>query len=93
MVAWREGVSIIIHIGNGISVMESDIIMILDKKSLSLSQENMDFINTLIDNKKVLNEIEDEIKSYILVKDVRSKTRVLKLYVSNISSMSLMKRA
>lgn len=53
----------------------------------------MDFINRLIDNKKVLNKIDDEIKSYILVKDQRSKAIDLNLYVSNISSMSLMKRA
>ena len=47
--------------------------MILDKKSLTLSKDNMDFINTLIENKRLLNEIEDEIKSYILVKDQSSK--------------------
>ncbi len=93
MVGWREGFKIYIHIGNGISVIESDIIMILDRKSLFLSQDNMDFINRLIDNKKVLNKIDDEIKSYILVKDQRSKAIDLNLYVSNISSMSLMKRA
>lgn len=66
--------------------------MVLDKKSLTLSKDNMDFINTLIENKRLLNEIEDEIKSYILVKDQSSKVKYLNLYVSNISSMSLMKR-
>ncbi len=89
MVAWREGVKIFIHIGNSISVMEDDIILILDKNSVSLSKDNIDLINRLMENG--INEIEDEIKSYILVRDLENDIGI-KLYVSNISSISLMKR-
>lgn len=91
-VNWREGVNIFIHIGNNISVLEDDIILILDKNSLSWSKDNLDLINGLIEKEKVVNQIDDEIKSYILVNNRKQGNKELVLYLSNISTISLMNR-
>ncbi len=91
-VNWREGVNIFIHIGNNISVLEDDIILILDKNSLSWSKDNLDLINGLIEKEKVVNQIDDEIKSYILVNNRKQGNKDLVLYLSNISTISLMNR-
>ena len=40
MVDWKKGVSMIIHIGDGVSIFEKDILTIIDKKSVENSKEN-----------------------------------------------------
>ena len=78
----------IIHIGDNISLLEKDILLILDKKSIELSKINSSFINNLIDNDMLVNNIDSDTKSYIIVQE-KDKC---KLYVSNISSISLLNR-
>ncbi|HEY4543999.1 MAG TPA: hypothetical protein VIG40_05080 [Tissierellaceae bacterium] len=75
----------IIHIGENISLFKEDIISIFDVDSINKSD-----INKALLNKKAINKITDEIKSYILVDNKDGKTD---LYVSGISSESLMKRS
>lgn len=87
----------IIHIGDNMSLYEKDILVILDKKSVESSINNIKFIDNLLNNDKSINKIDDSIKSYIIIsaesnkKNVRSKES-LKLYLSNISSKSLINR-
>ena len=78
----------IIHIGDNISLLEKDILLILDKNSVELSKDNKNIINNLIDNGMLINSIDSDIKSYIIVQ----KEDKCKLYVSNISSVSLLNR-
>ncbi len=76
----------IIHIGENISLFKEDIISIFDVDSINKSD-----INKILLNKKSVNKINDEIKSYILVNN--NKEGKTDLYVSSISSESLMKRS
>jgi uncharacterized protein YaiL (DUF2058 family) len=78
----------IIHIGNNISLLERDILLILDRKTVELSKVNKAFVNNLIDNNELMNNMNPDIKSYIIVQEKGN----LKLYVSNISSTSLLNR-
>lgn len=86
----------IIHIGDNISLFEDDILIIMDKDSVELSKDNLDIINYLLENKKLVNKLDKEVKSYIIVSENRSRCRNnredLKLYISNISSTSLLNR-
>lgn len=87
----------IIHIGDNISLDESDIIVILNRKTVDESKTNLDYINYLIENRCLVNHI-DDIKTYIISKK-RNKNyksndkNLFELYVSNISSNSLLKRS
>ncbi len=76
----------IIHIGENISLFKEDIISIFDVDSINKSD-----INKILLKKKSVNKISDEIKSYILVNN--NKEGKTDLYVSSISSESLMKRS
>lgn len=86
----------IIHIGDNISLDENQILIILDKKTVSNSNDNINLINNLIKNGNLVNKV-DDIKSYIIVNEKikrhsRNSKNLLKLYVSNISSNSLFNR-
>lgn len=86
----------IIHIGDNISLDGKDILIILDKKSVSESNNNKNLINNLIESGNLVNKVND-IKSYIIVNEKnkrysRNSKDLLKLYVSNISSNSLFNR-
>ena len=94
---WKRGDSLILHIGDNISIIEKDIIAIINKSSLVNSKNNIKLINSLIENGNLVNRIDDKTKSYIIVsenngKNNTNKKEKLKLYVSNISSSSLLKR-
>ncbi len=86
----------IIHIGDNISLDGKDILIILDKKSVSESNNNKNLINNLIESGNLVNKVND-IKSYIIVNEKNKRYSgnskdLLKLYVSNISSNSLFNR-
>ncbi|WFA08322.1 hypothetical protein [Tissierella sp. Yu-01] len=86
----------IIHIGDNISLDGKDILIILDKKSVSDSNDNKNLIDNLIKSGNLVNKV-DDIKSYIIVNEKnkrysRNCKDLLKLYVSNISSNSLFNR-
>ena len=87
----------IIHIGDSISINDKDIVAILDKKTIEACPKKSTFLNNYIENLDLVNQNDDSIKSYIIVseknKTINRKTeKTYKIYVSNISSTSLLKR-
>lgn len=88
---------VIIHIGENISLLEEDIVVILDKKTVSSSKHTKKFIEKLIENGSLVTQLDESIKTYIVVLEKKNrKNRNMennyKLYTSNISSISLLKR-
>ena len=86
-----------IHIGDNISLLKKDIILILDKKTLLKSKDSRLFIQNLIHNGSLKNIDDDSVKTYIIALDKSKRTRRrgksdFKLYTSNISSRSLFNR-
>ncbi|MBU5437966.1 DUF370 domain-containing protein [Tissierella sp. MSJ-40] len=88
----------ILHIGENISILERDIISILDKKAVDSSRTTRRFINKLIEEGCLYNTIDKGVKTYIITckKEIHSNNRRRKssyvLYTSNISSTTLAKR-
>lgn len=86
----------IIHIGENISLLEKDIIAILDINTALESEDTRVFIDDLIKNNCLINGLEKNIKTYIIASnnDVTNRNNInkYKLYTSNISSTSLLKR-
>lgn len=87
----------IVHIGGNITLLEKDIVAILDIDSVLKSKDNTDLIENLIKGDCLVNYTNDNIKTYIIALDsgankYRNKKNQYKLYVSNISSTSLLKR-
>lgn len=85
----------IINIGNDISIFRDDIIVILDIKSTHQSKDTKEFIDNLIYNGFLVNNLDGDSVTYILTEDNHSekeRNKKYKLYVSNISSTSLYKR-
>lgn len=78
----------ILHIGNNIVILKKDILAILNRETMEESEDNKNLISKLIQDKKLKNKIDGEIKSYIIL----AKDRELELYLSNISSNTLLKR-
>lgn len=78
----------ILHIGNNISILKNDILAILDKDTVNNSDYNRDFIDKLIQNGRLKEKIGKDIKSYIIT----FKRGTLNLYISNISSNTLLNR-
>ncbi|MDR7871415.1 MAG: DUF370 domain-containing protein [Tissierellaceae bacterium] len=87
----------IIHIGDNIALFEKDIVAILDIDSVLESKNNKELIESLIKENCLVNYTNDNIKTYIIATDSnynrnRSGLNQYKLYASNISSTSLIKR-
>lgn len=85
-----------IHIGENISLLEKDIIAILDINSALESEDTRVFIDQLIKNDCFVGDLEKNVKSYIITADNdimnRNNIKKYRLYTSNISSVSLLKR-
>ncbi len=82
----------IIHIGDGVSILKRDILAILDIKNVESSMDNQNYINDLISKGYLMNSV-DKIKCYIITReDTRRDKNNIRLYVSNISSTSLCSR-
>lgn len=86
-----------LHLGNNISVPVKDIVAILDKDSLEASKENNSYINKLKEIGHIKNEDVKNKKSYVIVcsgdfKRGRKKEENCFIYLSNISSTTLLKR-
>lgn len=79
----------ITHIGNNEFIYNEDIIAILDKKSAEASSKTREFLKTLIDMGRVIGDINQYTKSYIIVSNGKDDTI---LYTSNISSKALSNR-
>lgn len=83
----------IIHIGDNISILEENILIILDKNTVEKSDEATKFIEGLINNGALVNKLHNDIKSYIITTERDKKNKIIyKLYISNISSKSLSNR-
>ena len=78
----------ILHIGNNISILKKDILIVLDHNTVESSDYNKIFIKKLIDDGRLKEKIGVDIKSYIITFKMGS----LNLYISNISSNTLLNR-
>lgn len=85
----------IVHIGENISLLEKDIVAILDIDSALESVDSRFFINNLIKDNRLVNKLDKDVKTYIITMDniasIKNKQNY-NLYMSNISSTSLLKR-
>ncbi|NLY46381.1 MAG: DUF370 domain-containing protein [Tissierella sp.] len=85
----------IIHIGGNISLLEKDIVAILDIDTVLESKDNSKLIENLIKDNRLVNYTNDNVKSYIITSEDNKRingNNQYKLYASNISSTSLLKR-
>lgn len=86
-----------LHIGKNIYIQKKDIVAILNAKTLNLEEEN-NFIEKILEFEEIRNDMNDDIKSYILIcenrrnRQDRNLKKLYKLYASNISSTTLLKR-
>lgn len=83
-----------LHIGENIYILKKDIVAILNAKTLN-SKEDSEFIERFMDFNEVKNDIRDNVKSYIITcenSEKRTFKKAYKLYFSNISSTTLLKR-
>ena len=87
----------IIHIGDNISLLEKDIVAILDIDSVIESKDNKELIENFIKENCLVNYTNNNIKTYIISSDSNNKKNrnsinQYKLYASSISSTTLIKR-
>lgn len=89
----------IIHIGENISLLEEEIVIIIDKKIVSNSKQTKEFIDKLIQSGSLVTQLDESVKTFIVTseKNKRKKEKSnnhnnYKLYTSSISSSSLLKR-
>ncbi|ADU28297.1 extracellular matrix regulator RemB [Evansella cellulosilytica] len=75
-----------IHLGADMVIRANKIIAILDHQSKDLSQDNLDFIDYQIKNKKTVAITDDDNPKSIVVTDKE-------VYLSPISSQTLKRRA
>lgn len=86
-----------LHIGENIYLLKKDIVAILNTKTLNSKGENR-FIVNLMEFNELKNIEMDNVESYILTcenrrnRKKRTSDKVCKLYTSNISSTTLLKR-
>ena len=78
-----------LHLGNDAIVKKSDIIGVFDMDNTTISKQGRKFLTIAEQNKEVFYTNDDLPKSYIVTND-KKKNRV---YVSSISSNTLLKRA
>ena len=79
----------IIHIGNNNYIYEKDIIAILDKKAADGTKKTREFISKLIEDNRLVGDINSKTKSYIIIIEDKKDAIV---YTSNISSKTLLNR-
>lgn len=87
----------VIHIGDSVSINEKDIVAILDRKTIDASFKKNNYLGFSIENLDLIKQADESVKSYIIVSEKnkildRSAKKTYKIYVSNISSRSLLKR-
>ena len=85
-----------VHIGNGVSIFKENIVAILSTNTVLESIDTKLFIDSLIDMGSFVNNSNNDIKSYILCLEnqrinLKDKSRY-KVYLSNISSETIIKR-
>ncbi len=78
-----------LHLGNDAIVKKSDIIGVFDMDNTTISKQGRKFLTLAEQNKEVFYTTDDLPKSYI----VTNNNKQNKVYVSSISSSTLLKRA
>ena len=83
-----------LHIGGNKIILERDIIAIIDRESIDSSSINKYFIDNMKREDILYNGDKGNIKTYIItcVKELNSNIKEYKLYATNISSATLLKR-
>ena len=78
-----------LHLGNDAIVKKSDIIGVFDMDNTTISKRGRKFLMMAEQNKEVFYTTDDLPKSYIVTNNDKQN----KVYVSSISSSTLLKRA
>ena len=78
-----------LHLGNDAIVKKSDIVGVFDKDNTTISKQGRKFLTLAEQNKEVFYTTDDLPKSYI----VTNNSKKNKVYISSISSGTLLKRA
>lgn len=78
-----------LHLGGDVSVNIKNIVAIMDLETTSVSKITKEFLTFVQKNNSVINVNDDLPKSYVITFDEKET----KVYVSPISSQTLLKRA
>ena len=78
-----------LHIGGQSMIKKNDLVAILDMETTSVSKKTREFLRECEKRGQVVNVAEDIPKSYILCNDNGGD----KVYISQISSATLLKRS
>lgn len=78
-----------LHLGNDAIVKKSDIVGVFDMDNTTISKQGRKFLTLAEQNKEVFYTTDDLPKSYI----VTNNSKKNKVYISSISSGTLLKRA
>ncbi len=78
-----------LHLGGDVSVNIKNIVAIMDLETTSVSKITKEFLSFVQKNNSVINVNDDLPKSYVITFDEKET----KVYVSPISSQTLLKRA
>ncbi|NMB26727.1 MAG: DUF370 domain-containing protein [Tissierellia bacterium] len=84
-----------LHIGGNITILEKDIVAIIDERSVNSSKITKEFINNMVENGLLYDGDVNNIKTYIITcvkNESRKDIRQYGLYASSISSKTLFKR-
>lgn len=88
-----------LHIGENVYILKDEIVAILNKDTFDNSKESSIFIEKLIENGYLKNKKLNGVKTYIITsknRRTRKSKRIKKeynIYLSNISSTTLLKRS
>ncbi|HHV38156.1 MAG TPA: DUF370 domain-containing protein [Tepidimicrobium sp.] len=82
-----------IHIGENITIFKEDIIAIIDRKTVETSINMKRFIDNMIKDGNLRNNNIENARTYILTYANKTDNKKYNLYLSNISSITLFKRA
>lgn len=77
-----------VHVGNGLSINDSEIIAIFNIDSVKNTEEYQIFYQQLLENKEIKDISNGNAKSLI----VTNKNNEMKAYISNIHSNTIQKR-
>lgn len=78
-----------LHLGNTAAVKKSDIVGVFDMDNTTISKQGRKFLTIAENKKNIIYTTDDLPKSYIVTHTKNSS----KVYVSSISSATLLKRA
>lgn len=65
----------IIHIGENISLLEEEIVIIIDKKIVSNSKQTKEFIDKLIQSGSLVTQLDESVKTFIVTSEKNKRKR------------------